>query len=116
MTRAMRFSPDAKRIVTGDEWGSVKVWALKQERPLFERKAHDGIVRVAGFSPDGTRLCSGGGEDGGVKLWEAKEGRLLGEYRFAGRILAHHFVRSGGPLLVASARRGGDQPEIHNLA
>jgi len=114
MTRAMRFSPDSKRLVTGDEFGNVKVWTIGEEKPRFEVEAHDGIVSLVGFSPDGTKVWSGG-DGGGVKVWEATEGELLREYAVKGRVLACRFADEGSALHAASARRGADHPEVHRL-
>jgi WD40 repeat protein len=115
MTRAMRFSPDSRRLITGDESGNVKVWTIGEEKPLLELGAHDGIVSSVGFSPDGTEICSGG-DGGGFKVWDAAEGDLIKEYAVEGRVLAHRFAAEGKTLHVASARRGSDHPEIRELA
>jgi WD40 repeat protein len=115
MTRAMRFSPNSRRLVTGDEFGTVKVWTIGEEGPLCELRAHEGIVSAIGFSPDGTLIFSGG-DGGGVSVWDPAEESLLGELPVEGRILAGRFADQGGTLQVASARRGADHPEIHRLA
>jgi WD40 repeat protein len=114
MTRAMRFSPDSQRLITGDESGNVKVWTIGKEKPLYELEAHKGLVSLVGLSADGTKICSGG-DGGGVKVWEAMEGELLREHPVEGRVLACRFADEGGGLHVASASRGADHPEIQRL-
>lgn len=110
MTRSIRFSPNGKLLVTGDEFGSVKLWDIKKHKPIREIKAHDDIVGAVGFSPDGKRFYSGSA--GSVKLWEKKEGRLVREYPVDGRILACRFGDDGRAFFAASAARGADHPNI----
>ncbi len=49
--------------------------ACAAEAPL-ELAGHEGWVTSAQFSPDGARLVSGG-EDGAVKVWDARDGKEL---------------------------------------
>jgi WD40 repeat protein len=114
MTRAIRFSPDGKLFVTGDEFGSVKLWSLKQEKPINELKAFEGIVRPVGFSPDGKHFYAGS-DEAGVKVWETKTASLVKEYGINGRILACRYGQDGRILLAASAAEDADHPSIHRL-
>jgi WD40 repeat protein len=115
MTRAMRFSPDGKRLLTGDESGTVKLWKIGEHEPVYELQAHTDIVCPVGFSPDGKRFysaCSGEG----VKVWETETHRLLREHAIDGRVLACRFEDEGRTLHAASAARGSDHPDFHKLA
>lgn len=114
MTRAMRFSPDGRHILTGDEFGSVKLWKIGEHEPVFELKAHKDIACPVGFSPDGKRFYSAcAGE--GIKVWETETERLLGESAIDGRILACRFADEGRTLVAASAAQNADHPNIHKL-
>ena len=76
---SVAFSPDGTRIVSGGVDGTVRLWTLEGEpavEPFWghERRVLDiqgvywgGVLSVA-FSPDGTRIVSGGA-DGTVRLW-----------------------------------------------
>jgi len=114
ITRALRFSPNGKLFVTGDEFGSVKLWSLKKEKPVYEFKVFENIVRAVGFSPDGKRFFSGS-DDAGVKVWDTKTGRLVQEYAIEGRILTCRYSQDGRLVFAASAAKDADHPAIHRL-
>jgi WD40 repeat protein/serine/threonine protein kinase len=79
------FSPDGKRIaaVQGSQQRSrreVKVWdaATGQRQLSIDVSGPVGYDNDIVFSPDGTRIASGGfGLEGEVKVWDAADGRAL---------------------------------------
>jgi len=62
------FSPDGKRIVSGNHDKTVKVWDAATGQKTLTLKGHSGPVNSVSFSPDGKRIVSGG--RGGVKIWD----------------------------------------------
>jgi RNA polymerase sigma factor (sigma-70 family) len=62
------FSPDGRRMLTGDWGGPVRLWDAATWKELRCYPGHAGVVWAVSFSPDGRRAASAG-EDGTVRLW-----------------------------------------------
>ncbi|MEX2120603.1 MAG: WD40 repeat domain-containing protein [Pirellulales bacterium] len=62
---------------------SVRIWELETGEEVRRLEGHQAVVRGADFSPDGTRILTGGGNfvsgglDTSIRLWDAETGREL---------------------------------------
>jgi WD40 repeat protein len=73
LTFPVAFSPDSKRIVTGNtesDEETVIVWDASTGKGLFTLKGHS-IIGSAAFSPDGKRIATGS-MDGTITVWDAQ--------------------------------------------
>src|SRR5262249_3463391 len=71
--------PDGKRILTGSEDKSVKLWDAETGQEVFSLQHRLGVSSVA-FSPDGKRILAGGGLGGTsveAKVWDAVKGQEI---------------------------------------
>ncbi|MFL5658698.1 MAG: WD40 repeat domain-containing protein, partial [Ktedonobacteraceae bacterium] len=68
------------RLASGGEDGSVCLWQASDGILLQRFQGHRGVVMSVAWSPDGTRLASGGrgrGGSGEVFVWEVTSGQRL---------------------------------------
>jgi WD40 repeat protein len=71
---SVAFSPDSKRIVSGNENGMVRVWDVASRELELLLEGHNGCTSSVGFSPDGKHIVSGA-YDGKVNIWNAGSGK-----------------------------------------
>jgi WD40 repeat protein/predicted Ser/Thr protein kinase len=98
-------SPDGARLawVRGDgEWTRVVVGDASSGKATVVCEGHRAGLWAFVFSPDGTRLASGG-EDGTARLWDSATGALLATCRgHASRVVSVAFSPDGTRLLTTS--------------
>ena len=76
---SVAFSPDGRRIVSGSEDQTLRLWDAASGQPIGEPlRGHEDAVSSVAFSPDGRRIVSGS-EDRTLRLWDAASGQPLGE-------------------------------------
>ena len=64
----LAFSPDGRRLASGAEDGTIKIWDVARGMLLQTIRAHDDDVTALAYSKDGALLASAG-HDGTIQLW-----------------------------------------------
>jgi hypothetical protein len=75
---AVAFSPDGRRIVSGSDDNTLRLWDAETGAAVgAPLEGHGGSVRAVAFSPDGRRIVSGSW-DKTLRLWDAETGAAVG--------------------------------------
>jgi hypothetical protein len=99
---SVAFSPDGRRIVSGGEDWTPKVWDGGDGKPLFPLQGHTSGIAAVAFSPDGQRIATGS-RDHTAKVWEAASGKLIRTFSgHEGGISALAFSPDGQRIITGS--------------
>jgi WD40 repeat protein/serine/threonine protein kinase len=128
------FSPDGRRLASGSQGGTVKIWDTTTWALMQSFAAHPNHhVRCVHFSPDSQCLATAGW-DGTAKVWDVRSGRALftlqrKSKRYFSRVVFSsdgRWLASGGPdqeVQLWDARTGelrstlqGHQAQVGGLA
>ncbi|KAG0054736.1 wD repeat domain [Linnemannia elongata] len=94
---SVAFSPDGRRLVSGEWKGAVRLWDSTSGEELLVMKGHTDLVRSLAYSPCGNRIASAGGKT--VRLWDALTGECI-------------FVVEGHTDLVRSVKYSSDGQQL----
>ncbi|AMV19332.1 serine/threonine-protein kinase [Planctomyces sp. SH-PL14] len=81
--------------------GVVQVWAMPERTLKFELRGATNTAYQVEFSPDGTRLATGGA-DGSARVWDMATGQQLLRFKHESTVFGVTFSRDGRRLGTAS--------------
>ena len=100
----MAFSPDGRRLATGGEENTVKIWDVETGEELQTLRGHSGDVYTVAFSPDDGRWVASAGEDSTVKVWDSRTGKLVRSFRGHTGLVSSVAFSPDGRRLVSGSR------------
>jgi WD40 repeat protein len=98
---SVHWSGDGRYLLSGDRNGLIKLWDMEaKEAPIWpEQKAIS--VSATSFTPENELLAIGRAVDGGLKLWNLSNGRVIADLGTAKTITSAAFSKDAA--LVAAA-------------
>ena len=99
---SIAFSPDGKRIVSGSDDNTIKVWDAETGDELMTLRGHKESVKSVAFSPDGKRIVSGS-DDKTIKIWDAATGVELMTLHGHGREISLVAFSPNGKCIVSGS-------------
>jgi WD40 repeat protein len=105
--RRIEWSLDGTQLVSCNDEGSVCLWDASDGHLRVSLQGHSGMVKSVAWSPDGTRLASGGGGQGSgeIVVWDAHSGERLSILSERGGMTYALAWDSSGGVLISG---GGD--------
>ncbi|KAG2111119.1 WD40-repeat-containing domain protein [Suillus clintonianus] len=76
------WSPNGERVVSGSFDGTAKVWDVESGEPVLAlglnpiQTGHESVYAVS-YSPNATKIATGGYKETAIKIWNANTGELL---------------------------------------
>jgi WD40 repeat protein len=103
---SMCWSPDGERVVSGSLDGTARVWDAKTGEPVQGLKliktGHEHVFAVS-YSPEAKMIATGGYDEDGIEIWDAKTGKRLSTIELDESVYSLAWTSDEKKLIAGSA-------------
>ncbi|KAG2343269.1 WD40 repeat-like protein [Suillus weaverae] len=103
LVRSVSWSTDGKRVVSGSAGGTVRVWDVKSRKPVLGpiKTGHAEVYTVV-YSPDSSKIATGGDDEDAVKIWDTKTSELIATLKHDWAVHSLAWTSDGQKLISVS--------------
>ncbi|KAG2751533.1 WD40 repeat-like protein [Suillus brevipes Sb2] len=99
---ALCWSADGNRVVSGSWDGTARVWDINSGKNILTIKTGRKWMSTMTYSPDSSKLATGGDEENAVKIWDAKTGKRLTTLKHGYTVTTLAWTSDGKKLISGS--------------
>jgi len=103
--RSVTFSPDGRRLVSGSEDKTIRMWDVKTGKKLTRYMGHAGAVTCVAVSPSGEHILSAS-TDHSIRLWSVETGEEVRRFGASGRFFGGSAGHTDAAVSVAFSPDG----------
>ncbi|BAY31277.1 WD-40 repeat-containing protein [Nostoc carneum NIES-2107] len=100
---SIAFSSDGKKLASGSEDKTIKLWDISTGKLLQTFNGHSSLIKTIALSSDGKKLASGS-DDKTIKLWDISTGKLLQTFSGHSDVVNSVAFSSDGQKLASGSK------------
>jgi WD40 repeat protein len=105
LVRSLCWSVDGERVVSGSDDGTIRVWDVESgDTVLGPIKTGHVFMSAVIYSPDITKIATGGYNQHALKIWDAKTGNLLSTIKHDYQVFSLAWTLDQMKLITGSYR------------
>jgi WD40 repeat protein len=96
------WSAGGEQVASGSWDGTARVWDVKRGKNILTIKTGHKWVNAVTYSPDSSKLATGGLKENAAKIWDAKTGELLNTLKHDHTVESLAWTSDGKKLISGS--------------
>jgi len=105
-TKSLCWSVDGERVVSGSNDGMIRVWDVESgDTVLGPIKTEHLEMSAVIYSPDTTKIATGGYRENAIKIWDATTGNLLSTIKHDSTVFSLAWTSDQKKIIAASYPR-----------